>query len=65
MKKSKIICLIICILMILTVFPVVGFPIQTGKVNNSNITQPHYQAPTPGYAPIPPLDSLTDVINDS
>jgi hypothetical protein len=60
MKKSKIIYLIISMLMIVTVFPVVGFPLQTGEMKNSNIAQPNYQAPTPGYAPIPPLDALLD-----
>ena len=46
--------------MIVTVFPVVGFPIQTGEMKNSNFAQPHYKAPTPAYAPIPPLDALMD-----
>jgi Peptidase family M28/PKD domain len=58
MKKNKIICLIICILMIVTVFPVVGLPVQTGLDNNSNFTQPHYQAPTPEYTPIPPVSTI-------
>jgi hypothetical protein len=60
MKKSKIICFVICTLMIITVFPVVGFPIQTGEMKNSNFAQSHYKAPTPAYAPIPPLDALMD-----
>ena len=47
--------------MILTVFPVVGFPIQTEDIKNSNFAQPHYQAPTPGYAPNPPPETLTDI----
>lgn len=46
--------------MIVTVFPVVGFPIQTGEMKNTNFAQPQYRAPTPGYAPIPPLDALMD-----
>ncbi|MFA5102291.1 MAG: M20/M25/M40 family metallo-hydrolase [Candidatus Thermoplasmatota archaeon] len=50
MKKSKTICLVICMLMIATVFPVVGLPIQTGEPKNVNLTQP----PSPGYAPTPP-----------
>jgi len=45
----------------MTVVPVVGFPIQTGEMKNSNFTQPHYKAPMPGYAPIPPSDTVMDV----
>jgi hypothetical protein len=56
MKKSKIICLVITTLMIITVFPVVGLPLQQGQTQNTTITQP----PTPGYAPIPPADALLD-----
>jgi len=60
MKRSKIICLVICMLMIVTVFPVVGLPIQTGETKNLNVTQPQNQPPTPAYAPIPPADALLD-----
>jgi hypothetical protein len=60
MKKSKIICLVICTLMIVTVFPVVGLSIQTGETKNLNVTQPRIQPPTPGYAPIPPADAQLD-----
>ncbi|HWR64304.1 MAG TPA: M28 family peptidase [Candidatus Thermoplasmatota archaeon] len=60
MKKSKIICLVICTLMIVTVFPVVGLPIQTAEMKNLNVTQSRTQPPTPGYAPIPPADALLD-----
>jgi hypothetical protein len=58
MKKRKIICLVIGMLMIATVFPVVGFPIQTGEIKNLNNTQSHFQVPTPGYGPIPSPDAL-------
>jgi len=61
MNMKKIVCLVICTLMIVTVFPVVGFPIQTGEMKNLNFAQPHYKAPTPGYAPIPPLDTVIDI----
>ena len=47
-------------LMIVTVFPVVGLPIQTGETKNLNVTQPQNQPPTPAYAPIPPADALLD-----
>ena len=58
MKKSKIICLVVCMLMIATVFPVVGLPIQTGDTRNASVTQPRIQPPTPGYAPIAPADAI-------
>ncbi|MCX6662531.1 MAG: M20/M25/M40 family metallo-hydrolase, partial [Euryarchaeota archaeon] len=60
MKKSKIICLVICTLMIVTVFPVVGLSIPTGEIKNLSVTQIRNQPPTPGYAPIPPADALLD-----
>ena len=60
MKKSKIICLVVCMLMIVTVFPVVGLPIQTGDTKNLTTTQPRNQPPGPGYAPSPPLDAILD-----
>jgi len=60
MKKSKIISPVICLMMITTVFSVVGFSTQAGEGNNLNFAQPHYQAPTPGYAPILPPDTLMD-----
>jgi hypothetical protein len=60
MKKSKIICLMICTLMIVTVFPVVGLPIQTGETKNLNVAQPRNQPPTPGYAPTQPADTILD-----
>jgi len=61
MKMKKIVCLVICTLMIVTVFPVVGFSLQTAGTKNSYFTQPHHQAPPPAYAPIPPSNALTDL----
>jgi hypothetical protein len=60
MKKIKIICLISCMLMIVAVFPVVGFPTQPGEIKTLNTTQPQVHVPTPGYAPIPPQDAIMD-----
>ena len=48
-------------LMTVTVFPVVGFPSQTGEVNNPNFSQPLYQAPTPKYAQIPSPEPILDI----
>jgi hypothetical protein len=62
MKKSKILCFAMCMLMITTVFPALGLPIQTGEMKNSNTMHPQYrQPPTPAYAPIPPPGSLISV----
>jgi hypothetical protein len=61
MKKKKIACLILCMLMLLTIVPVVGHPIQTGEPRNSNFAHPQFKAPTPAYAPVPPLNSLIDI----
>ena len=60
-NMKKITCLVLCTLMLLTIVPVIGYPIQTGDIDNSNSTQPHYTAPRPGYAPNPPSDTLNDV----
>ncbi|MCU0850114.1 MAG: M28 family metallopeptidase [Candidatus Thermoplasmatota archaeon] len=60
MKKSKIICLVVSMLMIVTVFPVVGLPIQPSETTNPTVTPPRFQAPTPAYASIPPADALLD-----
>jgi hypothetical protein len=59
MKKSKIICIIVCMLMIMTAIPVIGLSTQTGETNTGNVI-PRNQQPTPAYAPIPPLDKLVD-----
>jgi len=61
MKKSKIISLVTCMLIITTAFSVVGFQTQAGELKNLNFSQPFYQVPTPGYASIPPSDILMDV----
>jgi len=50
MKRTKIICLILCTLVAATVFPVVGTP-----------GQHRFVAPGPAYAPAPSLDSIIDV----
>ncbi len=47
--------------MIVTVFPVVGLPTQTGETKNISVTQPRNQPPGPGYAPMPSLDTLPNV----
>jgi len=47
-------------LMIVTVFPVVGLSIQTGETKNLNITQPRIQPPGPAYAPTPSLNTIVD-----
>ena len=60
MKKSKIICLVVSMLMIVTVFPVVGLPIQPSEIKNTTVIPPRFQAPTPGYAPVPPADVILD-----
>ena len=47
-------------LMIVTVFPVVGLPIQPSEIKNTTVIPPRFQAPTPGYAPVPPADAILD-----
>jgi hypothetical protein len=66
MNKNKIACIVICTLMIVTVFPVVGFPTQTGEMKNLNTAQPPHKAPTPAYAPFPQLDAVmhTPMVRD-
>ncbi|HUS99475.1 MAG TPA: M28 family peptidase [Candidatus Thermoplasmatota archaeon] len=61
MKKKKIVCLVLCMLMLLTIIPVVGYPIQTGEITYSDSVQPRPKAPGPGAAPNPPSDAVTDV----
>jgi hypothetical protein len=60
MNKQKIACLVICTLMIVTVFPVVGFPLQTAEMKTPNMARAEHKSPTPAYAPIPPLDTVMD-----
>jgi Peptidase family M28 len=64
--KQKILAIIICMLMIVTVFPAVGFSIQTEEIKNLNFSQPFYIAPSPGYAQIPPPATFRDtsVVHD-
>jgi hypothetical protein len=47
-------------LIITTIFSVISFPAQAGELKNLNFSRPLYQAPTPGYASIPPPEILTD-----
>ena len=48
MKMKKILCLIFCTLMIINILPALG---------SSNIEQPPFEAPQPGYATIPYEDA--------
>ncbi|MBN1861536.1 MAG: Zn-dependent exopeptidase M28 [Candidatus Thermoplasmatota archaeon] len=58
--KKKIVSLVLCMLMILSLIPVVG-SLQTGDAIISGSVQPRPKAPGPGAAPNPPSDSITDV----
>jgi hypothetical protein len=58
--NKKIIGIVISMLMIATVIPIVGYPIQT-EINSSDSGQPPFKAPGPGYAPNPPSDQVSDV----
>ena len=58
--KKKMVSLVLCMLMILSIVPVVG-SLQTGDITNSDSVQPRPKAPGPGAAPNPPSDSITDV----
>ena len=60
MKKNKIICLVVCMLMIVTVFPAVGFKIETGETKNLIVTEPLNQPPGPAYAPARLPDTIVD-----
>jgi hypothetical protein len=61
MKKSKLVCLIVCMLLVVTVFPVFGLPTETGEIQNLNSTENSDQPPAPGYAPSLPLfDTLVE-----
>jgi hypothetical protein len=61
MNKKKIVCLVICTLMIVTVFPVVGFQLQTANMKNSTMAQGPYKSPTPAYASAPSSDTSIGV----
>jgi hypothetical protein len=56
--KKKIVCLIMSTLMIITVFPVVGYSLQTAEARD--LTQPTFKAPIPGYVSNPPPNVLID-----
>ncbi len=60
MKKSKIVCIILCMLMIVTVFPVVGLSIQQGELKTPTATAGPFWAPGPGEVSAPPQDLLVD-----
>ena len=55
MKKSKLVCLIVCMLLVVTVSPVFGLPTETGEIQNLNFMDHSDQPPAPGYAPSLPL----------
>lgn len=57
MKKSKNVCIILCMLIIVTVFPVVGLPMTTGEITGEKSTQVGSEPPAPGYAPYPFADT--------
>ncbi len=60
MKKSKIICSVFCVLMIVTVFPAVGLPIQEGKLQTTTSNLGPFWAPGPGEATVKAPDQLLD-----
>ncbi len=60
MKKSNITYLIVCMLMIVTVFPGVGFMARTGETRNVSVTEPLNQPPGPGSVPTPSPETLLD-----
>jgi hypothetical protein len=43
--------------MIVTVFPVVGFPLQTAEMKIPNIAHTEHKSPTPSYVPVLPYDT--------
>jgi hypothetical protein len=50
-------------LMIMTVFPAVGLPIEPGVSKTMNTIEPRNQPPGPAYAPMPSLDALPTTPN--
>jgi Peptidase family M28/PKD domain len=62
MKTKKIVCLVFCMLMLMTVVPVMSFSLQTAKMKQSTDTLGEYTAPTPAYAPIPASDSSNRIV---
>jgi len=61
MKSKKIISLVVCTLIILTIIPVLGQSIRTEEPTTLTFEQTHYTPPGPGYAPLPPLDTIMNV----
>jgi len=57
MKRTKIVCLVLCTLLVAAIVPAVGDPLPT----IFDPEPPRYQAPGPAYAPAPSLDSINDV----
>jgi len=53
MKTKKIICLVVCMLMLMTVVPVMSFSLQTAEVKITNMTSEVRTPPTPAYASTP------------
>lgn len=60
MKKSKIVCIVLCMLMIVTAFPVVGLSIQPGELKTPTATGRPFRAPGPGDASAPPSELFVD-----
>ena len=65
MKKTKIFCLAISMLMIMTVFPAIGHIIQSEEITLSTTTESLNQPPGPAYAATPSLETLVDRSIDS
>lgn len=61
MKKRKNICLMICMLMIVTALPVVGVPIDFGETQTENAMPHAHTPPAPGDALNPPEDIQMEV----
>jgi aminopeptidase YwaD len=59
MKMKKVICLVICTLMLLTVVPAVGFSLQT-TTKQSTMTSGVRTPPTPAYASLPHQETSTN-----
>jgi hypothetical protein len=53
---KKILCIVFCTLMIVTVFPAMGLPLQTEEMNTLNLKLALPTPPIPAYASNPPYD---------
>jgi hypothetical protein len=60
MKKTKIFCIAMSVLMIVTAFPVIGQIIHPRETPLSTAAEPLNQPPGPAYAVTPSLDTLVD-----